>query len=552
LYEGNALSESKQVTYGELLVLVSKLANVLKIFGVRKGSVVSIYLPVSTEAIIAMLACARIGAIHSLVFGAFRGDALQFRINDCNPSVVITANAYGRASKIIPMKQSLDEVLPNCPSVRNVIVCQLFPGTFPMEEGRDHLLSELLDSANSECPCVPVSARDPLFYLYTSGSTGAPKGIIHRAGGYAVAAALTHRFVFSIRPGDRFGCTSDLGWITGHTYVCYGPLLNGVTTLVFSGLPLYPDATRPWQLINSLNLTHFYTSPSAARAIAASKGIDKVDEIDISSLRVIGSVGETLDDTTFRFLFERLGRKKCAVVDTYWQTEMGSIIATAVPGHLAMRPGFVGQPLFGTELVLLDPTSHKVRASTAKPADVEDALLCIAAPWPGLANSCINGHDRFVQSYIVPGTNFFSSGDLAGFSKGYLKITGRTDDQLCVNGHRVGPAEVEAVMIEHPKVREAAVVGVPHPISGQTIVAFAVSDEKGPSLVNEIKELVSVKFSAIGRPSAVYVVDDLPKTRSEKIIRMLLRALLTDTPMKDPPTLKNPESIAAIRAVLKK
>jgi acetyl-CoA synthetase len=358
--------------------------------------------------------------------------------------------------------------------------------------------------------------------------------------------------VFSVRDGDVFGCTSDLGWITGHTYVCYGPLLNGVTTLVFSGLPLYPDSTRPWRLINALRLTHFYTSPSAARAIAASKGLEAVDEIDISSLRVIGSVGETLDDTTFRFLYEKLGRKKCWVVDTYWQTEMGSIIATSIPGHLAMRPGFVGQPLFGTELVLLDPTSHEVRASTGKPADVDDALLCIASPWPGLANSCLNGHDRFIESYIIPGTNFFSSGDLAAITDGYLRITGRTDDQLCVNGHRVGPAEVEAVMIEHSKVREAAVVGVPHPLSGQTIVAFAVSDEKSPALVNEIKELVSLRFSAIGRPSAVYVVDDLPKTRSEKIIRMLLRAILTQTPMKDPPTLKNPECIEGIRAVVKK
>lgn len=552
LCEGNTLSESRKVTYSELLTLVSKLANVLKILGVRKGGVVSIYLPVCAEAIVAMLACARIGAVHSLVFGAFRGDALQFRINDCRPTVVITANGYMRATKVIPMKQSLDDVLPHCASVRHVIVCPLAPGDFPIVDGRDHVLTELLESANPECPCVPVAARDPLFYLYTSGSTGSPKGIIHRAGGYAVAAALTHRFVFSVREGDIFGCTSDLGWITGHTYVCYGPLLNGVTTLVFSGLPLYPDATRPWQLISSLRLTHFYTSPSAARAIAASKGLEGVDEIDISSLRVIGSVGETLDDTTFRFLYEKLGRRRCWVVDTYWQTEMGSIIATAIPGHLAMRPGFVGQPLFGTELVLLDPNSHEVRASTSRPVDVDDGLLCIAGPWPGLANSCINGHERFVESYIIPGTTFFSSGDLGSVSDGYLRITGRTDDQLCVNGHRVGPAEVEAVMIEHPKVREAAVVGVPHPLSGQTIVAFAVSDEKDPRLVNEIKELVSLKFSAIGRPSAVYIVDDLPKTRSEKIIRMLLRAIVTGTPMKDPPTLKNPEAIEGIRAAVKK
>lgn len=553
LYEGNKLDQGKKVTYGELLVQVSKLANVFKSLGVTKGSVVSIYLPVCNEAVIAMLACARLGAIHSLVFGAFRGDALEFRINDCKAKVVITANSYERAMKNIPMKKSLDAVLPNCPTVEHVIVVNLTSDKVSMTEGRDVFLSEVMETVDSECPCVPVESKDPLFYLYTSGSTGNPKGIIHRSGGYAVAAALTHRFVFSVRPGDIFGCTSDLGWITGHTYVCYGPLLNGITTLVFAGLPLYPDATRPWQLINSLKLTHFYTSPSAARAIAASNGIDHVGDVDISSLRVIGSVGETLDDTTWHFLFETLGRKKCSIVDTYWQTEMGSIIATSVPGHNHMRPGFVGQPLFGTELVLLDPSTKQVLASTSRlQSPVEDALLCIAAPWPGLANDCINGHDRFVSSYIVPGTNYFSTGDLAAIAvDGYLKITGRTDDQLCVNGHRVGPAEVEAVMIEHPKVREAAVVGVPHPISGQTIVAFAVTDEKSQELVDEVKALVSLKFSAIGRPSNVYLVDDLPKTRSEKIIRMLLRGVLTNTEVKDPPTLKNPAAMEQIRKLVK-
>jgi acetyl-CoA synthetase len=555
LYEGNGLNESAQVSYGELLVVVSKFANVLKEFGVGKGDVVSIYLPVCVEAIIAMLGCARIGAVHCVVFGAFRGDALQFRINDCKPSVVITANGYGRAGKTIEMKKSLDEVLSKCESVKRVIVCRISDAKFQMVEGRDGLFSDWMERASPECGCVPVAATDPLCIIYTSGSTGPPKGIIHRAGGYAVAAALTHRFVFSIRPNDRFGCTSDLGWITGHTYVCYGPLLNGVATLVFSGLPLYPDATRPWQLINSLRLTHFYTSPSAARAIAASKDLKGVDDIDISSLRVLGSVGETLDEATFQFLYEKLGRKNCSVVDTYWQTEMGSIIATAVPGHLAMRPGFVGQPLFGTELVLLDPATFEVLASTSEPRNVREALLCIAQPWPGLANCCINDtedHDKFNGAYIVPGTRFFSSGDLASYSDGYLRITGRTDDQLCVNGHRVGPAEVEAVIMGHAMVREAAVVGVPHPMSGQSIVAFAVSENKGGSLATEIKTLVSEKFSAIGRPSAVYVVDDLPKTTSEKIVRVLLRALVTHTNMKDPPTLKNPQSVEQIEALLAK
>jgi acetyl-CoA synthetase len=289
LYEGNVPGIGYQVSYGELLIRVSKLANVLKGFGIGKGSIVCIYLPVSVEAIVSMLACARLGAIHSLVFGAFRGDALRFRIRDCQPELVITANSYPRASKMIPMKVSLDNVLGSCPSVKNVIVCHLTDDLVAMTRGRDVWLHDLLENASEECPCVPVAAGDPLFYLYTSGSTGDPKGIVHRAGGYALAACLSHRYVFSLKPGDVFGCTSGLGWITGHSYVCYGPLLNGVTTLVFAGLPLYPSATRPWELIENLKLTHFYTAPSVARAIAATPGIaEAVKDMDISSLRVIG------------------------------------------------------------------------------------------------------------------------------------------------------------------------------------------------------------------------------------------------------------------------
>lgn len=557
IYEGNSLEEGFQITYAELLQKVTQMANILKRLGVTKGSVVSIYLPVSVEAIYSMLACARLGAIHSLVFGAFRGSALEFRINDCKPSVVITANSYSRAAKKIPMKKSLDDVLPNCPTVKHVIVCHLTDEKVPMTQGFDLNYNELIandpEIRDTPCPCTPVDARDPIFYLYTSGSTGNPKGIIHRTGGYSVAAALTHRFVFSLRPNDIFGCTSDLGWITGHSYVCYGPLLNGVTTLIFGGLPLYPDARRPWQLISKLHLTHFYTSPSAARAIAASKVLDQVAEYDTSSLRILGSVGEALDDTTWHFLFDTLGKERCAIVDTYWQTEMGSIIATSIPGHNIMKPGFVGRPLFGTKLVLLDTHDHHV-LTTSEPTinPTTDALLCIASPWPGLANDSLAGHDVFVKSYIVPGTNYFSTGDLATITDdGFVKIVGRTDDQLCVNGHRVGPAEVEAAIMELPSIKESAVIGIPHPLSGQTIVAFVTSDERSPDLVNKVKEIVSTKFSAIGRPSAVYIVDELPKTRSEKIIRMLLRGLLTDTEVKDPPTLKNPECVQHIREMIR-
>jgi acetyl-CoA synthetase len=336
------------------------VANLFQRFGATKASAVSIYLPICTEAILSILACARIGTIHSLVFGAFQNDSLQFRINDCHSTVIVTASSDYRATKTVSLKLRLSVILRNWPSVQTVIVCRLTPDDTPMQNGGDFTFEDFFGSVASENEFAIVNAGDPLFYLYASGSTDSSKGIIHRTGGYAVAAALSHRFVFSIRPGDIFGCTSDLGWITSHIYICYDPLLNGITTVVFAELRLSRDATRPWQLIRSLKQAHFYTSMSAARAIAASKAIDNVGDIDISSLRVIVSVGETLDDTTFRFLFEALGRSRCSIVDTDWQTEMESIIATSVPGHHLMLPGCVRQPLFGTELFLLDPGTRAV------------------------------------------------------------------------------------------------------------------------------------------------------------------------------------------------
>lgn len=551
IYEGNELNEGYKMTYGELLVKVSKTANILKSYGVRKGDVVVIYLPVCCESVITMLACARIGAIHSLIFGAFRGDALQYRILDCKPKVIVTANGYKRATKTIPMKKALDEIIDKCDSVEHIIVVKLIDLDVNMNE-KDSDFDELLKNASDECMCVPINSKDPLFYLYTSGSTGNPKGIIHRAGGYAVAAALSHRFVFSIKKDDIFGCTSDFGWITGHTYACYGPLLNGITTLVFGGLPLYPDETRSWKMINSLKLTHFYTSPSAARAISARINYDKVKNIDISTLRVIGSVGETLDDTTWNFLYKTLGKEKCSIVDTYWQTEMGSIIATSIPGHHEMKPGYIGQPLFGLELVLLDTKDYHLKGiSSNLKGPINDALLCIASPWPGLANDCLTGKEMFQKTYLIPGTNYFSTGDIGSItSDGYIKIIGRNDDQLCVNGHRVGPAEVESAIMEHPKVVEAAVVGIPHPLSGQTIVAFVVSKYKTDQMKKEVQEAVFSKFGAIGRPSSVYIVDDLPKTRSEKIIRMILRGILLNEKLNIPPTIKNPEVIQHLKDIV--
>ena len=556
IFEGNQPNEGYSVTYGELLIKVSQMANVLKSKGIKKGNLVAIYMPVCIEAIVAMLACARIGAIHSVIFGAFCGDALYFRINDCKAKVVITANSYFRANKRINMKQNLDLVLDECEYVSSVIVIKLLEEETHMKIPRDEFLDDLLINISSECPCEPLNSSDPLFILYTSGSTGNPKGIIHRNGGYSIATALSFKFVFDILPNDIFGCTSDLGWITGHSYVCYGPLLNGVTSLVFGGIPLFPDSTRSWQLIEKLNLTHYYTSPSAARAISVKiDTIEKVQHFNISSLRVIGSVGETLDEETWHYLFEIFGRKKCWIVDTYWQTELGSIIATSVPSQECPKPGVVGRPLFGLEMVLVDPIDHKIIFSThaPNPKKIENGLLCIATPWPGLSNSSFGGVNSFKERYILPNSHFFSTGDTAMIDlEGDIRITGRIDDQLCVNGHRVGPAEVEGAIMKLDDVKDAAVVGVPSKITAQAIVAFVVAMKENEEMKQNVIKVVTDNFGAIGRPHKIYFVPALPKTNSAKIIRLMLKNMLTSTKVPYPASLSNPQDIPFIEeAILK-
>lgn len=557
LYEGNEEKDSASLTYAELKDRVSRMANVLINHGIKRGMTVVIYLPVSIECVVTMLACARIGAIHTVIFGAFSGDALSYRINNSGASLIVTADQYYRAVKPIPMKKTLDHVLDQCPNIKHILVCQLIkekPVQITTE--KDEILEDLIKEASPECPCVPMKASDPLFILYTSGSTGAPKGIIHRVGGYTVASAMSFKYVFDIDDSSIFGCTSDLGWITGHSYVCYGPLLNGVTTLVFGGSPLYPDSTRSWELISKLHLTHFYTSPSAARAISVKiDSVDKVKDFDISTLRVIGSVGETLDEDTWKYMHNVIGRGKCWIVDTYWQTELGSIIATSVPGIEQLDPGVVGRPLFGTKMVLIDAEDHHVIASTpgVPPEKEEQGLLCIATPWPGLANASYGSDKSFKERYVVEGTHFFSTGDTASIdTKGNIRITGRIDDQLCVNGHRVGPAEVEGAIMTLPEVKDAAVVGIPSKKTSQAIVAFVVATKETPEMKQDIMKAVTSSFGAIGRPQKIYFVKALPKTNSAKIIRMLLKSIAVGERIPLPHSLNNPQDIPGIIEAVEK
>lgn len=528
LYEGNDIDDSRQMTYGELLQNVCKMANVLKSKGVTKGSHVAIYFPVSIEGIVSMLACARIGAIHTVIFGAFSGDALSYRIHNSDATVVISQESYKRAAKAIPMKTTLLNALKSCPNIKNVIISGLTEKPTEKLPYEVESYQELMAAASDKCDCEIMDGSDPLFILYTSGSTGEPKGIIHRVGGYTVATTLTFKYVFDTNEKSIFGCTSDIGWITGHSYVCYGPLLNGSTTLIFGGLPLWPDATRSWQLIQKLKLTHFYTSPSAARAIAAKiKSVDQVSQFDISSLRVIGSVGETLDEDTCIYMRTVLGRDKCWLVDTYWQTELGSIIATSVPGIENLPPGIVGRPLFGTEIVLAEPNGQIISTTrNPHPEIVHNGILCIATPWPGLANAAFKSTRSFKDRYIMQGTEFFLAGDTAQIdTKGNIRITGRIDDQLCVNGHRVGPAEVEEAILKVDGVEDVAVIGVPSKKTTQAIIAFVVSADNSQEMVTKVAVKVTQNFGAIGRPQKVIFVKMLPKTNSAKIIRSYLREL---------------------------
>ncbi|WP_271409218.1 acetate--CoA ligase [Pseudomonas sp. Q1-7] len=521
IWEGDNPSESAQITYRKLHSHVTRLANVLKSRGVKKGDRVCIYMPMIPEAAYAMLACARIGAVHSVVFGGFSPDALRDRILDADCRTVITADEGVRGGKYIPLKQNVDKALQDCPNVSSVLVVQRTQGTIAWAEGRDIWYHEALRDASEDCPPEWMDAEDPLFILYTSGSTGKPKGVLHTTGGYLLGAAMTHKYVFDYHDGDIYWCTADVGWVTGHSYIVYGPLANAATTLMFEGVPNYPDASRFWQVIDKHQVNIFYTAPTAIRALMR-EGEEPVRKTARSSLRLLGSVGEPINPEAWEWYYNVVGDCRCPIVDTWWQTETGSILITPLPGATALKPGSATRPFFGVQPVLLDEKGKEIDGPGS-------GVLAIKASWPSQIRSVYGDHKRMIDTYFSAYPGYYFTGDGARRDEdGYYWITGRVDDVINVSGHRIGTAEVESALVLHDAVAEAAVVGYPHDLKGQGIYAF-VTPMAGlvPSeeLKKELLALVSKEIGSFAKPELIQWAPGLPKTRSGKIMRRILRKI---------------------------
>ena len=529
VFEGDDPSVSKKITYGELHTEVCRFANVLKHRGVRKGDRVTIYLPMIPEAAYAMLACARIGAIHSIVFGGFSPDALAGRLDDCASVCVITADEGVRGGKPIPLKANVDEAilrLGNRSPVKSVIVIKHTGASLPFEPGRDDYYSVLAKDVPDFCAPEEMSAEDPLFILYTSGSTGKPKGVLHTTGGYLVWASMTHEIVFDYKPGEVFWCTADVGWVTGHSYVVYGPLANGATTLMFEGIPTYPDASRFWKTIDKHNVAIFYTAPTALRALMGA-GDHFVTGSSRKSLRLIGSVGEPINPEAWEWYYRVVGEQRCPIVDTWWQTETGATLMTPLPGAHALKPGSAAKPFFSIIPQLVDDKGTVLEGATS-------GNLCILDSWPGQMRTVYGDHARFVDTYFrtYPG-KYFTGDGCRRDADGYYWITGRVDDVINVSGHRLGTAEVESALVAHPKVAEAAVVGYPHHIKGQGIYAYVslmageapTNDQESDVLRKELVSWVRKEIGPIATPDVIQFAPGLPKTRSGKIMRRILRKI---------------------------
>ena len=521
IWEGDEPSDDKQLTYKELYEEVCRFSNALKSRGVKKGDRVSIYMPMVPEAAVAMLACARIGAIHSVVFGGFSPDALKDRILDSECTVLVTADEGVRGGRSIPLKANVDIALDHCPNVNTVFVVERTAGKISWSEGRDIWYHEAI--AKEEPHCLPevMDAEDPLFILYTSGSTGKPKGVLHTTGGYLLHAAMTHKYVFDYKSDDTYWCTADVGWVTGHSYIIYGPLANGAKTLMFEGVPTYPDASRMWQVIDKHKVNIFYTAPTALRALMG-QGNHFVECCDLSSLRLLGSVGEPINPEAWHWYYSVVGKSTCPIVDTWWQTETGGILITPLPGAIALKPGSATVPFFGVEPALVDDTGTELEGPAS-------GALVIKNSWPGQMRTVYGDHARFKETYfsMFPGRYFTGDGARRD-EDGYYWITGRVDDVINVSGHRMGTAEVESALVLHDAVAEAAVVGFPHDIKGQGIYAYvtlmsgvAESEELRDELVLHVRK----EIGAIAAPDAVQWAPGLPKTRSGKIMRRILRKI---------------------------
>ena len=521
LWEGDDPADDKAITYREAHEAVCRLANVLKARGIKAGDVVTLYMPMIPEAAYAMLACARIGAIHSVVFGGFSPESLKDRIQDADSVAVITADEGLRGGRTVPLKQNADTAMAACPTVHTCVVVTRTGAETGWDAARDVRYEEATAAASPDCPCAEMDAEAPLFILYTSGSTGKPKGVLHTTGGYLVYAAMTHQYVFDYHDGDIYWCTADVGWVTGHSYIVYGPMANGATTLMFEGVPNYPDAGRFWQVVDKHKVNIFYTAPTAIRALMR-EGEGPVKRSSRASLRVLGSVGEPINPEAWLWYHNVVGDGRCPIVDTWWQTETGGILITPLPGATVLKPGSATRPFFGVQPILVDAEGQPLDGAT-------DGNLCIADSWPGQMRTVYGDHERFVQTYFSTFPGYYFSGDGARRDEdGYYWITGRVDDVINVSGHRMGTAEVESALVAHPKVAEAAVVGYPHDIKGQGIYAYVtlnVGEEPTEPLRKELVAWVRQEIGPIASPDLIQWAPGLPKTRSGKIMRRILRKI---------------------------
>lgn len=524
IWEGNDPEESQLITYGQLHEKICKFANVLKSQGVKKGDRVCIYLPMIPEAMIAMLACARIGAIHSVVFGGFSPEALKTRILDAGCCLLITADEGVRGEKIIPLKKNSDKALEDCPDVKHVIVIKRTGNPINMNKRRDSWYHEAMTGASNDCPIEKMDANDPLFILYTSGSTGKPKGVLHSTGGYLVYVAITHHYVFDYHDGDIYWCTADVGWVTGHSYLVYGPLANGATTLIYEGVPNYPSFSRFWEIIDKHQVTIFYTAPTAIRALRR-QGDEWVKKTHRKSLKLLGTVGEPINPDVWEWYYEVVGEKRCPIVDTWWQTETGGILLSPLPGATPLAAGSVGLPFFGIIPDVVDDKGQSIE-------DGQQGKLVIKQAWPGLMQTIFGNQQRFIDAYFKELPGLYLTGDRAYRDEnGYFWITGRNDDVIKVSGHRIGTEEVESALLSHSAISEAAVVGVPDDLTGEAIYAFVTTKagiEPTDGLKIQLKQQVRDVVGAFAKPETIQWAASLPKTRSGKIMRRILRKIASN------------------------
>ena len=521
IWEGDEPTDHKNITYRELYEEVCKFSNAMKSLGIEKGDRVTIYLPMIPEIAVAVLACARIGAIHSVIFGGFSPDSIAGRIQDCDSNLIITSDEGVRGGRPIPLKANTDAALEKTPSIQNCIVVKRTGGDIDWVDGRDHWYHDLMEDASADCPPEEMSAEDPLFILYTSGSTGKPKGVLHTTGGYMVYASMTHQYVFDYHDGDIYWCTADVGWITGHSYILYGPLANGATTLMFEGVPTYPDSSRFWQVCDKHNVNIFYTAPTALRALMR-EGDGPVKATSRKSIRLLGSVGEPINPEAWLWYYNSVGEARCPIVDTWWQTETGGIMITPLPGATTLKPGSATRPFFGVTPALVDADGKELDGAASGNLILKDS-------WPGQMRTVFRDHERFIETYFstYPG-NYFTGDGCRRDEDGYYWITGRVDDVLNVSGHRIGTAEVEGALVAHPKVAESAVVGFPHDIKGQGIYAYVTlmaGEEPSDALKGEMVQWVRKEIGPIASPDAIQWAPGLPKTRSGKIMRRILRKI---------------------------